>query len=204
MPGTGGSSTPVHDGLKEEQRAGRDGWPPTLALRVHRAISWFGRGEREGQDPDLRFILLWIAFNAAYAGEIGVETDSERERFRAFFDRLVRLDRDGTIFRQVWERFPGEIRLLLDNRFVFAPFWHFHNGRGSAQWHLVFEQERTAIHKALRRKDTGAILSTLFDRLYVLRNQLVHGGATWNSSVNRAQVRDGAAILMGQIGRAHV
>ena len=35
----------------------------------------------------------------------------------------------------------------------------------------------------------------VFDRLYVLRNQLVHGGATWNSSVNRAQVRDGAAIL---------
>jgi hypothetical protein len=24
---------------------------------------------------------------------------------------------------------------------------------------------------------------------------LVHGGATWNSGVNRAQVRDGAAIL---------
>jgi hypothetical protein len=39
------------------------------------------------------------------------------------------------------------------------------------------------------------ILSTLFDRLYVLRNQLVHGGATWNSSVNRAQVGDGARIM---------
>ena len=31
--------------------------------------------------------------------------------------------------------------------------------------------------------------------LYVLRNQLVHGGSTWNSGVNRAQVRDGAEIL---------
>ena len=35
----------------------------------------------------------------------------------------------------------------------------------------------------------------LFDRLYVLRNQLVHGGATWNSSVNRGQVKAGAEIL---------
>ena len=35
----------------------------------------------------------------------------------------------------------------------------------------------------------------MFDRLYVLRNQLVHGGATWNSRVNRDQVCDGAAIL---------
>ena len=39
------------------------------------------------------------------------------------------------------------------------------------------------------------ILTCLFDRLYVLRNQLVHGGATWNSSVNRQQVGDGARIM---------
>ena len=43
--------------------------------------------------------------------------------------------------------------------------------------------------------DTGRILLVVFDRLYVLRNQLVHGGATWNSSINRAQVKDGAAVL---------
>ena len=35
----------------------------------------------------------------------------------------------------------------------------------------------------------------MFVRLYTLRNQLTHGGATWNSSVNRAQVRDGRALL---------
>ena len=29
----------------------------------------------------------------------------------------------------------------------------------------------------------------------MLRNQLVHGGATWNGAVNRDQVRDGAALL---------
>ena len=49
---------------------------------------------------------------------------------------------------------------------------------------------------ALRDQDTKAILSTLFDRLYVLRNQPVHGGATWNSFVNRSQVQDGARIMI--------
>jgi hypothetical protein len=44
-------------------------------------------------------------------------------------------------------------------------------------------------------KDTARVLAIVFDRLYVLRNQLVHGGATWNSGVNRQQVKDGAAIL---------
>ncbi len=29
----------------------------------------------------------------------------------------------------------------------------------------------------------------------MLRNQLLHGGATWRSSVNRAQVGDGARIM---------
>lgn len=42
---------------------------------------------------------------------------------------------------------------------------------------------------------TVDVLAILFDRLYVLRNQLMHGGATWNGSVNRAQVRDGARIM---------
>ena len=53
----------------------------------------------------------------------------------------------------------------------------------------------TSARHALAQHDTPKLLSILFDRLYVLRNQLVHGGATWNSEVNREQVRDCAAIL---------
>jgi len=45
------------------------------------------------------------------------------------------------------------------------------------------------------QRNTPIVLSILFDRLYVLRNQLVHGGATWDSSANRNQVRDGASLL---------
>ena len=58
-----------------------------------------------------------------------------------------------------------------------------------------FESSKRLFNRALARHDTHTILSMLFDRIYVLRNQLVHGGATWNSSVNRDQVRDGARIL---------
>ena len=58
-----------------------------------------------------------------------------------------------------------------------------------------FDSSKRRFNGALARHDTRTILSMLFDRLYVLRNQLVHGGATWNSSVNRDQVRDGARIL---------
>ena len=43
--------------------------------------------------------------------------------------------------------------------------------------------------------NTKAMLGILFQRLYVLRNQLIHGGATWNGKVNRPQVESGTAIL---------
>ena len=33
------------------------------------------------------------------------------------------------------------------------------------------------------------------ERLYVLRNQLIHGGATWNSGKNRDQVVEGNTFI---------
>jgi hypothetical protein len=39
------------------------------------------------------------------------------------------------------------------------------------------------------------LIEVVLDRLYMLRNQLMHGGATYKSKVNRAQVRDACNIL---------
>ncbi len=39
------------------------------------------------------------------------------------------------------------------------------------------------------------MLYVIFNRLYTLRNQIMHGGSTYNSSVNRAQIQDGCNIL---------
>ena len=50
--------------------------------------------------------------------------------------------------------------------------------------------------KARQRKLlTMRMFAATFERLYVLRNQVMHGGATWHSSFNRDQIRDGANIL---------
>lgn len=195
------AESPLHPlALKEKQRRVRDGFPVPLTLRVHRALSWLIRAEQEAADEDVRFILLWIGFNAAYAGDVSRAIDSERRSesalFQAFFTTLVGFDAGHRIYDMVWTRFSQEIRLLLDNKYVFHPFWQHHNGApGQADWADKLERSRHAVGNALRAHDTAKILSILFDRLYVLRNQLVHGGATWDSAVNRAQVRDGAAVL---------
>ncbi len=201
MPHRYPPASPLHAAsLKEKQRAVRDGFLLPLTLRVHRALSWLARADAEEADADVRFILLWIGFNAAYAGDVGqaIGPDSAREkdRYQQFFATLVAFDGKHRIYDMVWQRFSQEIRLLLDNRYVFAPFWHHSNGlEGYADWQDKMERARLGINSALRRHDTATILSILFDRLYVLRNQLVHGGATWNSDVNRAQVKDGGALL---------
>ena len=51
------------------------------------------------------------------------------------------------------------------------------------------------MQSALASANTPVLLSVMFNRLYTLRNQLIHGGATWNGKVNRDQLRDCTRLL---------
>ena len=179
MPRRYASNDPPHpEQLKAKQRDLRDGFPLLLTLRVHRSISWLRRAEQEDDDLD----------RAAQGNEC--------ERFQLFLAAHVGMDSSNRIYDAIWQRFAHEIRLLLDNKFVFAPFWrHQADELGGAGWGVSFDAAKRAANRALAEKNTAVGLSILFDRLYILRNQIILGGATWDSSANRNQVRDGAAPL---------
>ncbi|HET7569293.1 MAG TPA: hypothetical protein VFK96_01740 [Gammaproteobacteria bacterium] len=182
-------------GLKECHRRLRDSQPESLRIRIHRAISWLSRAEQENEDLDARYIFLWIAFNAAYASEFGFE-QQEREQVRRFIERLLRLDLGQHLHDALFRQFSGPIRMLIDNRFVFEPFWRaIRNHEADGAWEASFAASRKRALQAVMKKETDVLLSIVLDRLYVLRNQLIHGGATWNGATNRVQVRDGVAIL---------
>lgn len=188
----------THAHLKERQRAERDRHAEGIALRIHRALSWLKRSE-QCDDEDGRFIFLWIAFNAAYANDLGEMRMAESRLLGEFLQRLSQLDRHDHLYELVWRRYPGAIRVLLDNRYVFQPYWDHQNGlTGSEGWEARFAAARKAAHASLAHHDTGTVLSIVFQRLYTLRNQLIHGGATWGSSVNREQLRD-ANHIMGDV-----
>ena len=124
-----------------------------MSLRVHRAISWIGRAEACGDDDDARFIFLWIAFNAAYADEIEFQAvaPSERATFLDYFSRLSALDDDERIYKAIWQRFSGPVRLLMENRYVFNPFWQHHNGiDGFADWEERFKASARAFTLAFQ------------------------------------------------------
>ena len=181
--------------LKDRHRQIRDQEPDALRLRIHRALSWLIRSEQEHTDPDLRFVLQWIALNAAYAREFGRE-ETERTRATAFLDTLVALDTQKRLHQALFQQFTGPIRTLIDNKFTFEPFWTaMRTHDASNRWEEGFANSKKAAFAAVMQGDTTKVLGIVFDRLYVLRNQLVHGGATWNSQVNRAQLTDAVAIL---------
>lgn len=186
-----------HSILKTRHRSFRGAFSPSLSLRTHRALSWLDRAEQETSDDDARFLFLWIAFNAAYANELpDRQAFTERRLLVRFLNRLVMSDRDSLLHEIVWNQFSNSIRVLIDNKFVFQPFWDHRSGRVSErEWREGFDKSKAAAHRALGRTDTTRVLAVVFDRLYTLRNQIVHGGATWNSGVNRAQMKDGASIL---------
>lgn len=182
--------------LKARQRAERDGYPDNLGLRVHRALSWLNRAEQEA-DSDSRFIFLWIAFNAAYATEIDDRQGlSEQASFNAFLKKLHDLDHGKRLGEIVWSAYSGAIRVLLDNPYVFAGFWDYQKGNQTeAQWQQSFHAAKKAANHALATQDTPRLLAIVLARIYTLRNQLIHGGATWASSVNREQIRDCVSIM---------
>jgi len=94
------------------------------AIRLHRAISWLRAAEEQEKVPDLRLICLWISMNGLYAmDEVHFEQMQERERFADFVDRLVACDHESRLHNILWNKFSGPVRLLIENKFVYGPFW---------------------------------------------------------------------------------
>lgn len=188
--------------------------PENLQVRIYRSLSWIKRAEGVAPDDDTAFILYWIAFNAAYAeGKPSrAVREDEKKRFRWYFSRIMPLDVDRVVSTTMRKpEFRSRIDGFLQNEWVFQPFWDyaFYGVKTYQDSQRKFNKDAKNAKEKLdgstsRRKRGGKkspendiveVLCILFDRLYVLRNQLMHGGATWSSSKNRDQVRDGRELM---------
>ena len=182
--------------------------PPKLLHRLQRSISWLERAAA-ANDTDARCIFLWIAFNAAYALERsaardewdGDEPDDWQLRER-YFEKLTRLEFKRVRSTIRARRAEGTVVKLMSNVYVFRGFWEslsadpfdWENWRHKER----FESERHETKRLLgitNRTHARRLLTMVFSRLYVLRNQLMHGCATREGSLNRRQVNDGAELL---------
>ena len=143
---------------------------------------------------------MWIAFNAAYAHEtldnLGIPT---KERYAEFFSKLLRLDGKKEVLAAILSKRSDIFEHLIDNYYVFLPFWRDTAGLpDGANWEYDLDQSKKDFDEALDKGDangTQIALSILFDRLYDLRNQVMHGGARHRSPNNRRQVEPGAEVM---------
>lgn len=188
--------------LHEQLRAIRNSLPKPHAVRLHRAVSWLACAEAQQENPDLQFISLWIAFNACYSvDEERPQCLGERDVFQRFTHKLVKHDAESKIHNCLIKTYTGPVRTLISNQYVFAPFWEAQRLISKSQpdttdWKSRFDKSSKTAMTFLMEKKIPELLGVVLDRLYVLRNQLMHGGATWNSNVNRQQVKDGCSIMM--------
>jgi hypothetical protein len=70
------------------------------------------------------------------------------------------------------------------------------NQKDTTDWKSRFDKASKTAMMFLMEKKVPELLGVVLDRLYVLRNQLMHGGATWNSKINRQQVKDACSIML--------
>ncbi len=200
----------------EYLKARIDAWDDDsrLKLRLHRAVSWLRRGNGE-RDTDAKYIFLWIAFNAAYAVERNVSSDAQRRE--SYLNLLVPLDKNNRIYGLLAKQLRAPVKSIMENVYLYRGFWDSLTERDfnwqewpNRTWFerdSAFVTERLAYRppagslqaqlrpNALVPTDVAGILHKLFDRLNVLRNQLMHGCATQHGTLNRRQVDAGAAVL---------
>lgn len=162
-------------------------------IRLHRAISWLKCAEEQSDIPDLKFITLWISFNACYA-EAYNEEFTEKERFREFVKKLVEHDSQELFFNILWNKFSGPVRLLIENQYAYKYFWAAQRNN-NIEWEKSLNKSIKNSNYYLVNNEIDKLLEVVLDRLYTVRNQLLHGGATYKSKVNRSQVKDASNIL---------
>lgn len=167
-------------------------------LRIQRALSWLKKAGQLDSDLDLKFSCLWVSFNAICAQNFVIAQD--QPEFRQFLYNLYQADSERRIDYKIWEKMCQPIQRLLENPYIFQQFWDYKNHKISQSlWIDTFNSAKEEVDVCLQNKDTLAILALIFNRLNTLSNQFIHGGVTYNSSINRKQMQHGCQILSGLI-----
>lgn len=196
----------------------RRAWKPTkdrtaneqthegIRIRLHRCLSWMDAAERieagshalpAPDDPraptrdvaDATLVTRWVAFNSLYGrwDPERCETVRDGTAWREFTKRLIDLDRaHGEPVGELLRANRGLLERLVEDEFLRRHFWTSSDGvptpRGPSR------RDRDGLRERLRDGRTTAALDLTIDRVYFLRCQLVHGGASFGSRHNRTAV----------------
>lgn len=175
--------------LPRELREGNQ----NFSIRVWRAMSWLERAEGlDSGDLEGRFIFCWIGMNALYGRQGATHRPwGDRESLGTFLAQTWRLDHHGLLHRLLGKR-QVAVLSLIDSKYVSSRFWDGETAPAIRQ----IKQEVKASILGYQKTNRLPIVQLVFERLYVMRNQVFHGASTKGSRLNRRPLQISAAILM--------
>ena len=156
-------------------------------VRFHRACSWLQRVELMGDDDlDMALLGQWVGFNSLYGQwdhEVR-EPVADNVCWKHFLERMLELDRGHHVVDILVNNKPL-IMSIFDDEFLSRYYWQDPTDKRANQSKKTKFEARTWYLQG----NWLLIIDRLFERIYFLRCQLVHGAATYNSSLNRAAIR---------------
>ncbi|MDF1845503.1 MAG: hypothetical protein P1U77_29185, partial [Rubripirellula sp.] len=138
------------------------------------------------QDYDLAICGQWTAFNALYGQWDGAKREpvADVSCWRHFLDRMLSLDHDGSLAEILSEHRPL-VLAIFDDEYLSKYFWQ----DPTYQRATKARKTKFSAQSWYVEKNWLLILDRLVERIYLLRCQIVHGAATYNSSYNRIAIR---------------
>ena len=172
-----------------------------LSDRLQRADSWVQAASELPPDRmHEAFIFLYIAFNCMY-GCRKYEGDQTQigEDLRSFFSKLLvmhkkNIQQGGTILKDALAACQQDGAVLIRDRFLANRYWRGTQPAVALQTKL--NKEAVGALQALADEEYGEYLSTVFQRISVLRNQVMHGCATYGArSYGRGSLAKSLRVL---------
>lgn len=140
--------------LKQQLRERREGMVQSHATRLDRALSWMLCAQKYAEDDDVAFVALWISFNACYSIEEQAGSLIDRASFRHFVERICARDKTNSIYHLLWMNYSGFVRAVVNNQFLFAPFWECHR-EGRDHWQQTFASNKRSAMQALANQQVS-------------------------------------------------
>lgn len=144
-------------------------------------------------ENDVRFMVLWVAINSLYARWDNLRNTPhyDSDSRNAFLEMVYGWDQ--TTFNGLISAKRGLILKHLENPFLSGVFWRDPH-HPDAKTHAT--EDARHLDNNFKNKSHLKVLKQAFDRLYVLRGQLMHGAATGGSKLNRKTLNYGVLLLM--------
>lgn len=95
-----------------------------------------------------------------------------------FLRELIAADEQGLLYAAVWRHFPRSIRVFLDNKYVFQPFWDFQTGRITEdEWESGWARARRRHLEQRHQSQPGGGRGADHRRARADRHSPAHAGA---------------------------